>query len=160
MIVLERTFAVTAGPAVVHDYLTDFAHTPEWDPATQHARRIDAGPLAPGATWHSTGRILGVSVELIWTLINAEPYRLVFGGRNEGATRTDTIRLRPVTGGTEVTYRVDLELHGLAQLVAPVIRCEFEESGTRGAAGLREALDRPTAPTWLGGLQFPPPAPA
>lgn len=160
MIVLERAFTVTAAPAVVHDYLKDFAHTQEWDPATQHARRIDAGPLAPGATWHSASRILGVTAELTWTLITAEPHRLVFGGRNEGATRTDTVLLRPLAGGTEVAYRVDLEMHGLAKLVAPAIRFEFEKIGTRGAAGLAEVLNRLTTPTWHGGLQFPPPAPA
>lgn len=160
MIVVERTFTVTAGPAVVLGYLTDFTHTQEWDPATQHARRSDNGPLAPGATWQSAGRILGITAELTWTLITAEPYRLVFSGRSEGATRTDTIMLRPVAGGTEVGYRVDLEMHGLAQLVAPVIRFEFEKLGTRGAAGLAEVLNRLAAPTWHGGLQFPPPAPA
>ena len=68
--------------------------------------------------------------------------------------------LRPVAGGTEVGYRVDLEMHGLAQLVAPVIRFELEKLGTRGAAGLAEVLNRLTTPTWHGGRQIPPPAPA
>lgn len=160
MIVVERTFTVTAVPAVVLDYLKDFAHTQDWDPATRHARRTGAGPLVPGATWLAATRILGITAELTWTLIAAEPHRLIFGGRNEGATRTDTIRLRPVAGGTEVAYRVDLEMHGLAKLAGPAIRFQFEKLGTQGAAGLAEVLNRLTTPTWHGGLQFPPPAPA
>jgi len=160
MIVVERTFTVTAGLGSVLDYLKDFANTQEWDPATQRASRNGAGPLGPGATWHSATKIFGVTAELTWTLITAEPQRLVFSGRNEGATCTDTIVLRPVAGGTEVAFRVDLEMHGLAKLVTPVIKFEFEKLGTQGAAGLTEVLNRLSTPMWRGGLPFPPPAPA
>jgi carbon monoxide dehydrogenase subunit G len=160
MIVVERTFTVTAGPAAVLDYLKDFTNTQEWDPATRRAGRKDTGPLAPGATWHSASRILGITAELTWTLITAEPHRLVFSGRNEGATCTDTITVRPVAGGTEVTYRIDLEMHGLAKLVTPVIKFEFEKLGNQGAAGLTEVLNRLATPVWRAGLPFPPPAPA
>ncbi|MGX6601873.1 SRPBCC family protein [Micromonosporaceae bacterium Da 78-11] len=157
---MERTFIVTATPGAVLDYLKDFAHTQEWDPVTQRASRHDAGPLAPGATWHSVCRIFGITAELTWTLVAAEPHRLVFSGRNEGATCTDTIMLRPIVGGTEVTYHVDLEMHGLAKLATPVIKIEFEKLGTAGAAGLTKVLNGLTAPIWHGGLLFPPPAPA
>ena len=159
MIVVERTFTVAATPAAALSYLTDFANTQEWDRAAQRTVRNDAGPLVPGATWRQVCRIFGITAELTYTLVEAAAGRLVFHGRNEGATCTDTVTVRPAAGGAEVTYRVELEMHGLAKLATPVMKIEFEKLGTESAARLSQALSRLSAPTWLP-TAIPPPAPA
>jgi carbon monoxide dehydrogenase subunit G len=159
MIVVERTFTVETTPAAALDYLKDFGNTQEWDRAAQHTVRNGSGPLQPGATWRQACRILGITAELTWTLIEATADRLLFHGRNEGATCTDTVFVRPAPGGTEVTYRVELEMHGLAKLATPVMKIEFEKLGTESAAGLRQALNRLSAPAWRP-TAIPPPAPA
>jgi carbon monoxide dehydrogenase subunit G len=159
MIVVERTFTVETNPAAAIAYLTDFGNTQEWDRAATHTVRDGSGPLQPGATWRQACRILGITAELTWTLVEATADRLVFHGRNEGATCTETILVRPAPGGTEVTYRVELEMHGLAKLASPVMRIEFEKLGTAGAAGLSQALNRLTGPAWRP-APIPPPAPA
>jgi len=66
-------------------------------------------------------------------------------GRNDGATSIDTITVRPVSGGSEVTYHVDLEVHGLAKLATPVMRIEFEKLGNETAARLTDVLNRLTS---------------
>jgi carbon monoxide dehydrogenase subunit G len=159
MIVVERTFSVETTPAAALAYLTDFGNTQEWDRAAQRTIRDGSGPLTPGATWRQACRIFGITAELTWTLIEATGDRLVFHGRNEGATCTDTVLVRPAPDGTEVTYRVELEMHGLAKLAAPVMKIEFEKLGTESAAGLRLALNRLAAPAWRPSA-LPPPAPA
>lgn len=159
MIVVERTLAVAAGPAPVLGYLTDFANSPQWDPTAQQTTRKDTGPLVPGSTWHHVCKIFGVTAELSYTLITAEHGHLVFHGRNEGATRTDTVVLRPTVSGTEVTYRVELELHGLAKLATPILKAEFEKLGTESARRLGGALDGLVAPPagLVTELHFPSP---
>ena len=142
MIVVESTLALTAARGPVLGYLTDFGHTADWDPAVQRAERNDAGPIVPGSSWHQVSRIFGITTELTYTLVAAEPDRLLFHGRNEGATCTDTVTVRPVATGSMVTYRVELEMHGLAKLATPVIKMEFEKLGTASAAALTGALDR------------------
>lgn len=143
-IVVARTFAVCAAPDTVLAYLADFGNTTEWDPATQHTTRIDAGPIRVGARWRNTSKILGVTAELTYTLAATDHDRLVFVGRNEGATSVDTITVRPVPGGCEVAYHVALEVHGLAKLAAPVMRFELERLGTETAARLTDILNRLT----------------
>jgi carbon monoxide dehydrogenase subunit G len=142
MTIVVRTFAVTAPPAAVLDYLADFGNTREWDPATQSTTRIDSGPIAPGASWHNVSKVLGLTTELTYTLASTESDKLVFVGRNEGATSIDTITVRPVCGGSEITFRVELEMHGLAKLATPVMKIEFEKLGTETAARLTEVLNR------------------
>jgi carbon monoxide dehydrogenase subunit G len=141
MIVVERTFTVAAAPAPVLGYLADFANTPQWDPAACSTTRRDAGPPAPGSSWHHVCKVFGVTAELTYTLVTREPGRLVFHGRNEGATCVDSVWLRACGGGTEVTFRVELEMHGLAKLATPVLKVEFEKLGAEGFARLRTVLD-------------------
>jgi carbon monoxide dehydrogenase subunit G len=141
MTVVVRAFVVTAAPDVVIGYLRDFGHTTEWDPSTRSTTRSGPGPIVVGTTWHNVSKVLGVTTELTYSLVVSESDKIVFIGRNEGATSTDTITVRPVAGGTEVTYHVDLELHGLAKLATPVMRIEFEKLGNEIAARLTEVLN-------------------
>ena len=142
MTVVVRSFVVSAGPEVVIGYLKDFDNTNEWDPATQRTTRIGSGPITAGTTWHNRSKVLGRTIELTYFLSAVESDKLVFIGRNEGATSTDTITVRSVAEGTEVTYHVDLEMHGLAKLAAPIMKIEFEKMGNEVAARLTEVLNR------------------
>ena len=145
MTIVARTFAVNAAPVTVLEYLRDFGNTQGWDPATQRTTRIDAGPIGVGSSWHHESKILGVTAALTYTLAAVESDKLVFVGRNEGATSIDTITVRPVAGGSEVTYLVDLEMHGLAKLATRVMRIEFEKLGDETAARLTDVLNRLTS---------------
>ena len=155
MIVVERTLATSVAPGVALDYLSDFGNTAVWDPAVRQATRNDAGPIAPGASWHQTCRLLGITTEMMYTLVEFAPGRLVFHGRNEGATCVDTVAVRPAGTGSEVTYRIELEMHGLAKLAGPVIKMEFEKLGTAGAGALAAALDQLAPGARAAELQFP-----
>jgi len=145
MITISRTFTVAAAVEAVLAHLKDFGNINGGDAATRQTTRADDGPLAVGASWHNTSKILGVTSELTYTLQAVESGRLVFVGRSEGATSTETITVRPAAGGSEVTYHVDLEMHGLAKLATPVMRIEFEKLGDEAAARLTDALNRLTS---------------
>lgn len=141
MIVVERMFAVTAAPGAVLAYLRDFANAQEWDPSGVRTSRLGTGPIVPGAHWRHVRKLLGVTAELTYTLMAAEPGLLVFHGRNEGATCIDTVRLAALPRGTEVTYRVEVEMHGLAKLATPVLRAEVEKLATASVARASAAID-------------------
>ena len=141
MIVVERSFAVTAAPGAVLGYLQDFANAQEWDRSGVRTSRLGAGPIVPGTHWRHVRKLYGVTAELTYTLISSDPGRLVFHGRSEGATCVDTVTLRPATGGTEVTYRTEIEMHGLAKLATPVMRAEIEKLASGSVAAVTAALD-------------------
>ncbi|GAB2592224.1 hypothetical protein Aab01nite_37900 [Paractinoplanes abujensis] len=148
MIVVERSLAVTAAPPLALGYLADFGNTAVWDPVVRQSIRNGAGPIVPGVSWRQVCRLLGITTELTYTLVTSEPGRLLFHGRNEGATCVDTVVVRAAPSGCEVTYRVELEVHGLAKLASRLIKMEFEKVGNRGAAALTQALNSlaPAAP--------------
>jgi carbon monoxide dehydrogenase subunit G len=141
-IVVVREFGVTAAPATVIDYLKDFGHTEQWDPGTRRTTRNGSGPITVGTSWHNESKILGVTSRLTYTLCELTAERLVFIGRNEGATSTDTITVRPAEGGSLVTYHLDLEMHGLAKLATPVMKIEFEKLGDETVTRLTDVLGK------------------
>ncbi|WP_256792603.1 SRPBCC family protein [Terrabacter sp. Ter38] len=124
---VTRSFTVHPAPAVVVDYLKDFANAEEWDPGTESCTRLGDGPVAVGARWHNVSKIAGVTTELDYELTELTDTRIVLVGRNDSATSTDTITVLPSGEGSEITYQADLDMHGLANLAAPAMKLVFEK---------------------------------
>ena len=53
--------------------------------------------------------------------------KLVFEGRNDSATSTDTIVVTTAPDGAKISYRADLTMHGLAVVTAPAMKLLFEK---------------------------------
>lgn len=124
---VSRTFTVSPPPDVVVGYLKDFANAQQWDPGTRSCTRIDTGPVAEGAYWHNVSKIFGVTAELTYTLEELSDDKLVFVGENKSSTSTDTITVDAADGGSKITYEAELEMHGAAKLLNPLMKLAFEK---------------------------------
>jgi carbon monoxide dehydrogenase subunit G len=138
---VSRTFQVTPPPAAVIAYLKDFSHAQEWDPGTQTCTRNGAGPVQVGTTWHNVSKIAGVKAELDYELTELTDERIVLVGTNRSATSTDTITVHASGGGSEITYRAELAMHGAAALIAPVMKLLFEKLAGDTEKQLSEVLN-------------------
>ena len=138
---VSRTFAVTPSPATVIEYLKDFGNAEQWDPGTQTCTREDSGPVKEGSSWHNVSKIVGVDAELTYTLDTLGDDTLVFVGRNESSTSTDTITVEPHDGGSVITYRADLEMHGLAKVLSPAMKLVFEKLANDTEKQMTEVLN-------------------
>ena len=139
---VQRTFTVTPPPTEVIDYLRDFANATEWDPGTRSCTQNGSGPVEVGTTWHNVSKVAGLTTELEYELTELTGQGLVFVGRNKGATSTDTISVLPSGGGSEITYRADLDMHGIAALAAPAMKLVFERLADETEEQLRAVLNR------------------
>ena len=129
MVSVERSFVVLKPRDVVREYLKDFANAEQWDPGTQTCRQTTPGPVVVGSTWHNVSQFRGRTTELEYRLDRLDDDRLTFVGENRTATSTDDIRFEETgvdRGQTTITYRADIEFHGLAKLAGPVLQREFE----------------------------------
>jgi len=138
---VQRTFTVTPPPAEVIDYLKDFANAVEWDPGTQSCTQNGSGPVAVGTTWHNVSKVAGFTTELEYELTELTDRGLVFVGRNKGATSTDTISVLPVGEGSEVTYRADIDMHGVSAVATPVMKVVLERLGNETEEQLQQVLN-------------------
>ena len=123
----SRTFTVTPPPEIVVDYLKDFQHAEQWDPGTRTCERIDSGPVAEGSFWHNVSKIYGVTAELTYKLEELTDSRVVFVGENQLSRAVDTITVEPDGSGSVITHVSDLEMHGSAKLLSPVVKLVFEK---------------------------------
>jgi carbon monoxide dehydrogenase subunit G len=130
MTTVTRTFTVQPSPATVIDYLKDFSHAEEWDPGTESCTRLDDGPVVVGSRWHNTSKIAGMSTELTYELTELTGDKIVLVGKNDTATSTDTITVKPHEQGSEITYEAVIEMQGAAKLAAPAVKLVFEKIGS------------------------------
>lgn len=139
---VSRTFAVRPPPSTVIDYLKDFSNAEQWDPGTESCVREDSGPVRVGSTWRNVSKIVGVEAKLTYTLDDLTEDRVVFVGRNDASTSTDTITVEPHESGSVITYRADLEMHGAAKLMTPAMKLVFEKLANDTEKQMAEVLDR------------------
>ncbi len=141
MVNVSRTFVVDKPVDVVVAYLADFGNAEQWDPGTQSSTRQDSGPVQVGSSWANVSKILGRETDLTYRLERLEANRVTLVGRNDTATSTDDITVRPSGSGSEITYESTVDLHGLAKLGTPVMKLEMERLGRATERQLIEAIN-------------------
>ena len=124
---VSRTFSVRPPPDLVVNYLQDYQHAEQWDPGTQKCERIDSGPVAEVAYWHSTSKILGFTTELTYELEELTDRKVVFVGENQSSRTIDTITVDVHGTGSIIIYVADLEMQGTAKLLNPVMKMMLEK---------------------------------
>lgn len=137
----ERTFTVTPQPEAVLNYLKDFSNAQEWDPGTEKCLQNGTGPVEVGTTWHNESKLAGNTTELTYTLTELTSDRIVFIGKNDTVTMTDTIDVTPAGTGSQVRYHADMDLQGAAKLAAPVAKLGLEKLGNDTEKMLTDALN-------------------
>lgn len=142
MITVERTFEVDKPADVVVAYLKDFAHAEEWDPGTRSCTQVSGGPVGVGTTWHNVSEIKGRETELTYELVTLEPDHLVFVGKNKTATSTDDIRVVGSGTGATITYRAEIEFHGIAKVAGPFLQGEFDSLGDETRESITSVIAR------------------
>jgi carbon monoxide dehydrogenase subunit G len=142
VITVERTFDVDKPAEVVIDYLKDFAHAAEWDPGTKSCVQLTEGPVSVGTRWHTVSELKGHQTELTYELTRLDPGHITLVGRNDSATSTDDIQVVPAASGATITYRAQVDLHGIAKIMQPFLEGEFERLGDATRDRMTAAIAR------------------
>jgi carbon monoxide dehydrogenase subunit G len=122
-------------------YVADFANSQEWDPGVATARRIDDGPVGPGAGYELGIRMGRRVAPMEYRITTFEPpHRVVLTGRGSSVDAVDDIRFGTTGSGTVIDYTADIRLGGLLRLAQPFARGTLERIGRDAAAGMRRTL--------------------
>jgi carbon monoxide dehydrogenase subunit G len=138
---VQRSFVVSRPMAEVVGYLEDFSHAEAWDPGTERCTRTDSGAVAVGSRWHNVSQFRGRQTELDYELVRRDPDRLTFRGTNKTATSTDDMSFATAGQGTSITYRANVEFHGLAKLAGPLIQRGFEKLADETVSQLTRVIN-------------------
>jgi uncharacterized protein YndB with AHSA1/START domain len=138
---IDRTIHTDQPAEKVWDYLAEFDHTNEWDPATVRTERR-SGDGGTGSTYHNVSTFLGRETELTYTVVGLDPHTQIrFRGENDSVTAHDTITVAAAPdGGTTVHYVAEFELHGASKLATPVLDLPLKKLGDDAGERLTEVL--------------------
>ncbi|MFW0793067.1 SRPBCC family protein [Gordonia sp. CPCC 205515] len=145
MVEVSRTFTVARPLDDVVAYLRDFANAREWDPGTQRCEQIGVDPIALGTQWRNTSKLYGISTELTYELTRDDPAHVTFTGRNKTATTVDDLTFTADGNDTRITYRAQVDFHGLARLADPVAQLAFNRLADTVPKQMTEVLNAPTS---------------
>lgn len=142
MITVQRSLDIDRPVEVVFAFLSDFAHTEQWDPGTVTTTRADTGPLGVGARYHNVSEFRGRRTELQYRVMRFDRNEhLTFTGENKTVTATDDMAFRATAAGTSLTYHAHFSFKRWARLAEPLLRPGFNKIADETIAQLRATLE-------------------
>ncbi|MGB9357782.1 MAG: SRPBCC family protein [Acidimicrobiia bacterium] len=141
MIRFTNTIHIERPPEVVFDYVSDLAHTPEWNGAIAETVKTSPGPIAEGSTYRQTRRIPRQATENLEISHFEAPRRLEVEGILARQPARLNYEFAPHEGGTRLTNRVELQPQGPVRLLAPTLAGRVEAAAAENLATLKRHLE-------------------
>lgn len=146
MPVVEESVLISREPQEVFDYLSIPENNPLWDSTVAAARQLDDGPVTVGTRWSGTNKILGRRFDWTTEITEVHVPEVLASRSVEGKLHfTARYDLRPESGGTRLTYRIEAEsgLGGMfGRFADPLVESAQGKALRANLARLAELLDR------------------
>jgi len=127
-----RTSVVIRRPVEeVFTFVSNYQNSPQWVSGGLEHTKVSAGPIGVGTVIRTSGRTMGLRLELTRVVTAYEPYaRYAFRREYRQVPLTTIFLFEPVQDGTRLTIVVEGEPAGLFKATAPLvlgtIRQQFE----------------------------------
>ena len=131
MITVQRTVTTTWDPRSTFEYLSAFEHTAEWDPGTPVCDKQSEGPVAVGSRYHAVAEFRGKRQSIDYVVTELGDEHIQLRGENKTVLGIDTITVRPSGSGSEVTYKAEFSLKGLAAVATALVLASGESPHRR-----------------------------
>ena len=142
MISLIETIRVARSTQECFDYVADFRTTPEWDATAFKAKKLNDGPVGLGSRFAVRCRLPLGSIELLYTVTEFEPSRLVtLQAQSWLFTAVDTITFEEEQGQTRIDYHADFSYKMPFAAAESVLESGMQRMAKVALRGLQRALD-------------------
>lgn len=116
------SFVINRPIEEVFIYLANLENDAKWRREWVEAKNTSEGPLGVGATFLLVGEFLGRRNEVVYETTEYEPnQRTAWKAVSGPLPLTFRRTFERVEGGTRVTIRYEVELHGFLKLVKPLV---------------------------------------
>lgn len=132
-------------PRCVEDtfaYISDFRHSPTWDPQTLQAYKVTDGPIALGTRYLLIGAFLTQKMILPYEIIEYDPpHTLALFGETDHLSYRDRIGFEAEGNDrTRLTYNAQLDFKGILRIGEPALQLVFQHIGDRATERMPEAV--------------------
>ena len=141
--VIEAQADIQRSAEEVFDYCSDHTHEPEWNPKMTKVEQLTEGPIGLGTRYRmeftSAPSVISECVRFerpsVWELV----------GRSKVMTSGWRGRVLPGGDGARLLLRMEIQLHGLLGLAAPLLRRRMRPELERDIATIKAKLEEVNA---------------
>lgn len=142
MISLQESITVERPIDECFDYAADFRTTPEWDATAFKARKLTDGPVGLGSRFAVRCRLPIGSVELLYTITEFEPPKLVtLQAESWLFEAVDSIQLQSDGERTHIEYTADFSYRMPFAMFESLLASGMRAMGRKALRGLQQALE-------------------
>ena len=142
---MKLSYTVTVKRPVneVFDYLTDFSNHEQIFSANIESKQVSEGPVGIGTKMTCVSKFMGKRMEehFIVTSFSKNEYIAKKSLPGSSLPTSDTMTVRAVDGGTEITIEVLAEPKGFLKLAAPLIRAQADKILSKDIKNLKLLLE-------------------
>jgi hypothetical protein len=142
MATFENTVTIIRPAGEVFAYLADAENLPRWNYAIEQTRKISPGPVGVGTVYRQTRTLPRRSQEEFRLVVFQPPGQLALDGTFGPFKARASYLLEPVTGGTRLTNRWDLEpTSAPLRLLGPVAIPRVKAAVAENLRALKQILE-------------------
>lgn len=141
MIRFSDSIDIERPPEVVFDYLSDLAHTPEWNWSIAKTVKTSPGPLGEGSAYQQERSVPHGATENLKISCLEAPRRLEVKGVLAKQPARLNYEFAPYEGGTRLTNQVELKPKGPIRLFAPALVGRVKAAVAENLATLKGHLE-------------------
>lgn len=139
---LQEQFVVQRPFEDVFYYLSDFSNIAQWDASVLSCVKSSAGAISEGTRFDLVLKSAGRKIPMAYTLSTFTATQLVFTGIAKGFVAIDSIDIKKVPQGTEITWKANIRFHGALAYLLPVMQSSLIKLGKESMQGLQLALSQ------------------
>jgi hypothetical protein len=138
-VVVEAEVDINRPPEQVFDYCSDHRHGPDWNPMMTRIDKLTDRPIGAG-TRYAAEFVKGprMVMECTWY---ERPTTWSLTGKSRALTASGGWRVLPAGDGAHLVMRVEMELHGLLKLAAPLVRRRQQPMFQRDLTNIKARLE-------------------
>jgi uncharacterized protein YndB with AHSA1/START domain len=141
---ISGTVEIARSPHEVFEYIADPARIPEWQPDVRTARFDDPAAVGVGTRGREVRHVMGSDRSFTWEITEYSPDRR-YGVRGLGgpvrAHVTMDVSPNTIGPGTQLSYGIDFEGHGVGRLLAPLARKSAQKDLPATLGSLKRQLE-------------------
>jgi len=141
---ITGTVEITRSPHEVFEYITDPTRIPEWQPDVRTARFDNAAAVGVGTRGREVRHVMGSDRSIRWEVTEYRPDQR-YGVRGLGgpvrAHVTMDVSPNSSGAGTQLSYGIAFEGHGVGRLIAPLARKSARNNLPATLEGLKRQLE-------------------
>lgn len=123
-------------------YMADFRNASEWDPSVVSATARDGGAVHEGSSFELRIRNGRRVVPFVYTVTRLEPRLVTLRATTAQLESVDTVTVRDLDEGSEITYDATLAVRGALVLFTPLIGLTFRRMGDAASDRLRVVVSQ------------------